>query len=522
MRRLVVPLVLLLVGGCGDDKNRITLIAVTDFHGALDEEEGLGGAERFAGAIQSIRANSGSVPFLIDAGDLFSGTMISNTNEGAPVIELYNRLGVDAAAVGNHEFDYGPVGEASVATVLNMDPRGAIRTRAEEATFPFLAANIDSDDDDVGAPWYRPSTIISREGIRVGVVGATSMSTPFTTIADNLLGLSFASTAERVAAEAKRLRTEGVNFVVLTIHDGGICANEAPIEYPLGEPELAALCEETEIFEILRQIPDGTFDAVVAGHTHRSVIGTFGGVAILQAPAKGKGVAWAELKRRETELEVSVKDIVRVDATVIPDRDVTALLAPYRQAIETRQKEKLGVNVKAELTRDFHVENALGNFMADMLRNATGASVAVLNNGGLRTNLPAGMITYGRVYNILPFDNRVATVTVTGENLADAVALGLSGEFEGYSWSNLTQDEKGIRIGGEPIELKETYVVAYSDFLASGGSGFASLEWPKAEVWNDKPPMRDLIVAAIKDLAIQKAEIIASEFFDAARPRLRR
>src|SRR5262249_1377066 len=145
-----------------------------------------------------------------------------------------------------------------------------------------------------------------------------------------------------------------------------------------------------------------------------------------------------------------------------------------------------------------------GNFLADMLRDVAMTDVAIINNGGLRVNLPDGDLTYGKIYEILPFDNRVATVTVTGKGIIEAVLLGASGKIEGYSWSNvkaeITAGElTSLLIGNQPVDPERQYTVAYSDFLAGGGSGFDKLKWPEAKLWLDKPPMRDLIVGAIQD-----------------------
>jgi 5'-nucleotidase len=296
--------------------------------------------------------------------------------------------------------------------------------------------------------------------------------------------------------------------------------------YPVENGALRELCKETEIFELLERVPAGTFDAVVAGHTHQVVLGTFHGIPILQPPAKGKGVAWASLSRPTQTLEADVHDLLHVNEAVGEDeRGVRALLAPYRRGVAKRANQPLGVIVLGEFTRDFHRENALGNFMADQLRAATGANVAMINNGGLRANLPTGPLTYGRVYDVVPFDNRIATVTVTGKQLADAVALGVSGRFEGYSWSNVRAVITGgkvssLFIGGEPVDLARPYTVTISDFLAGGGSGFAELGWPTATIEFARPPMRDLIVTAIERAAVATPRIDPTGSFDPAAPRL--
>src|SRR5262245_3726089 len=144
----------------------LTVIGTADLHGYLDGDGGAGGAALLGGYLAVLRRARPVV--LVDAGDLFQGTLVSNLAEGAPVVRAMNALGYQAAALGNHEFDYGPVGEASVPLKPNDDPRGALKARAREAQFPLLAANV--IDEATGAPvaWpgFRTAVQIKVGGVK--------------------------------------------------------------------------------------------------------------------------------------------------------------------------------------------------------------------------------------------------------------------------------------------------------------------------------------------------------------------
>src|SRR5262249_53188603 len=123
----------------------ISIVGTNDLHGAILPTGGPGGLALLDGFVRNLpspRAADGGAVLLLDAGDLFQGSLESNLTEGAVVVAAYNAMGYTASAIGNHEFDFGPSGAASTRTSEADDPRGALKARAAEARFPVLAANI--------------------------------------------------------------------------------------------------------------------------------------------------------------------------------------------------------------------------------------------------------------------------------------------------------------------------------------------------------------------------------------------
>src|SRR5687767_9955518 len=209
MRRLAWLLPCVALAACGSktpvngpataSAGRVTLsiVGTADLHGGVSANDGRGGLALLAGYVANVRAAraaDGGGVILLDGGDLFQGTLESNLDEGAAVIAAYNIIGYTASVVGNHEFDFGPVGPDSTPKGPDDDPRGALKARAAQARFPFLAANL--IDQGTGRPvsWpnVQPSAVIDVAGIRVGIVGLLTSETLVSTMAANTKGLTIA------------------------------------------------------------------------------------------------------------------------------------------------------------------------------------------------------------------------------------------------------------------------------------------------------------------------------------------
>ncbi|MBI5546545.1 MAG: metallophosphoesterase, partial [Deltaproteobacteria bacterium] len=151
----------------------LTIVATNDFHGWLTPHERprpeggtiqIGGVDLLASFVSTLRCENPGGVLLVDGGDLFQGTLASNLTEGAAVIEAYNRLGYDAAALGNHEFDFGPVGIQVTVHGPGEDPLGAIKERVKEAQFPVVASNVTEKGSKRVPSWLRTGTIVEKNG----------------------------------------------------------------------------------------------------------------------------------------------------------------------------------------------------------------------------------------------------------------------------------------------------------------------------------------------------------------------
>jgi 5'-nucleotidase len=499
------------------DAIHLTIVGTNDVHGWIDGKtvrhpDGttfrVGGGAVLSGYLDVLRAQNPGGVILLDAGDLFQGTLLSNLSEGEPVIAAYNEMGYDAVAVGNHEFDYGPIGPVSVALNPNDDPFGALAVRCKQAKFPFLGRNIYDKTTGKRPPFLHDDgvAIIERKGVKVGVVGLITPSTPTVTNPVNVRSLRFGDLAPEAISGAADARAKGAEIVVLAIHAGGRCTK-------LNESYGPQSCDISgEIFKLLEAIPEKTFDVVIGGHVHSAIANVVRGTPVIESYAYGRDFGLVDLYVTKdghhpvySRMEGPVPICERVlqgtntcdersekpgapleQATfhgqpVVMSAAVEALVAPFRERVAEVKARKLGVMVPIPLTREYRGEATLGDALTDTLRDMEKADVAILNSGGLRTDLPAGELTYGALYEVLPFDNTLATIQATGAQLAQLVAAGYGPNHGVMQVSGVKvkaercgNDIVGVEIthsDGRALDPRAMYKVVTSDFLALGGDG---------------------------------------------------
>ncbi|MDC0711351.1 bifunctional UDP-sugar hydrolase/5'-nucleotidase [Stigmatella sp. ncwal1] len=530
---------------------RLTLVGTNDLHGwihpnpfslpdgTLAEE---GGLAVFAGYLAILRASNPDGVLLLDGGDLFQGTLASNLGEGAAVIDAYNQLGYHAAAIGNHDFDYGPVGPAQAASRPEMDSLGALKARMAQARFPLLSANLYDAATGQRPEWLRGdgTLLLTLKGVKVGLVGLSTPRTPETTNRLNVAGLRFGELLPETLAAASRLRARGAELVIAVAHIGGQCrAWDRPRDLSSCEPR-------EELPELLQALPPGTLDAVVAGHTHQPLGHFIQGTPVIESRENGRSFGTIELfvdprthKVLEdlTVIQPLIPVCARVDETtrqcaqrslqeqpsvklvqamflgqpVEKDATLEQLLAPALARADAERKRLLGVSVPQALRRHFTEESSLGSVLTDSLRELMRADVALLNAGSMRADLPAGELTYGGVYEMLPFDNTLATLTLTGEQLWRLLEHVYGTARQGvYQLSGLQVElarcpgpgrlKRILLPNGQPVRPERTYRVVMPDFLARGGNGLSALlaSFPKDAIdlgLRQELGLRDALIA---------------------------
>lgn len=503
---------------------RITLVGTNDVHGwVMTQEEHFSGAKirygglaNFAAYLQVLREDNPGGVVLVDAGDLFQGTLMSNITEGEVVIDAFNLLKYDAAAIGNHEFDYGPVGPVSAATEASMDPFGALKARIAQSRFPLLSTNIYETESGMRPRWLpnEGSVIIERRGVKIGIFGLTTPQTPTVTLPINVASLRFGALATEALATAKRLREQGADLVIAAVHAGGRCAS---VDHP--EDSTSCDLDSGEVFEMMKGLPEGTLDGVVAGHTHAQIGHFIKGTPIIESWALGRyfgmiefyvdpqtkkvvpsktrihsGIEVCETVDEELgscdprKLKAKAEPVVAAQARfrgreITADATVLAALKPAEQRVAELQEKDLHIKVPVTLGRDYENESALGSFLADSLRSLTKADVALLNPGGLRADLKAGGVKYGAVYEVLPFDNQVATLELTGEQLVRLLKAAYGSKKGVFQVSGLEVQlarcpapdrlKKVALPGGKALDPSGKYKIVMPDFLARGGDGLA-------------------------------------------------
>src|SRR6266511_1016993 len=387
------------------DSTLLRVLAINDFHGALEAQvwpwsEGrpVGGAAALKSWLDSLARACGCTTVRLDAGDEMQGTPVSNFNFGRPVISAMNVFGIDAAAIGNHEFDW------SVDT---------LRARIADARYRFLAANVTDSGGTTRPDWAEPFTVIARGGIKVAVIGLALPETPRTTAPRNVRGLAFgdgAPAVRRVLPEARA----AADFVIVVAHIGAFCDGDG------------AACHG-EIVDLARGLDSGTVDLIVSGHTHSLVNTVVNGIPIVQARSSGAGIAVVDFVRvRATERVARARIEKPYADQVRPDPALADTVREYERSIETVTSRPV-TRLKTDLRRSGE-EYGLGRLIADAQRNVARADVAIVNNGGLRADLAAGLVTYGALYQVQPFQNRLMRLAIPGKALKQALEHAVAGD----------------------------------------------------------------------------------------------
>jgi 2',3'-cyclic-nucleotide 2'-phosphodiesterase (5'-nucleotidase family) len=424
----------LLRPAAADDPARVTLsiVGTSDLHGAAVARNGRGGLPLFAGYVNNLRkarASDGGAVLLIDSGDAFQGDVDSDLSEGAVVVDAYNAIGYTAETIGNHDFDFGSV-DSPGARQTPGDLRGALKARAAQARHSFLAANL--IDAATGRPveWpnVRPSIVVEAVGVKVGIVGVITIDALRSTIAANVQGLRVAPLVPAITAEASKLRAAGADIVIVASHAGGRCDR-------FDDPADVSSCDpESEIFRAARSIPAGLVDVIAAGHTHSGLAHRVNGIGIVEPLWGGQAFGRADVvfdrgTRRVAAIHLfAPQPIVPAQYAgrdVVPDPAIVQAMAPALQRVHELQEAPLGVSLDAPIPRGGEFGSPLANVFAEAIRTVVpGADVAVVNNAtrGLWADVTEGPMTFGRLYNVFPFDNRVARINLTAAELARWVA----------------------------------------------------------------------------------------------------
>ena len=426
----------------------LRILYVNDFHGFAEpykpvgSKESLGGVASLAGEVNKLRKEKPTL--LLAAGDMIQGHGWANFFRGKSSIALMNRMRFDAMVVGNHEFDFG---------------QDVLKKRIAAARFPVLGANVEGFKDGL-----KPYVIKEIQGLKVAIIGVVTLDTPQATHPKNVQGLKFLPPGAAVEKYLPELKKQA-DLVIVLSHigyqaDRDLAASVPGIGVIVGGHSHTKLLEPTVINQTI----------IVQAWEHAKALGVLD-----LTVADGKIKAWSG------RLEM-IKPGQGQE-----DKGVRRLVKRYGFLVDTLLGSKIG---EAALDLDGeHVrmrETNLGDFLADILRQAAGADAAIINGGGIRTSILKGKITVKDIYAVLPFDNYLVAIKLTGKQIREALEHGVSGVEEGagrfpqVSGLSFTYSRgapagsrvKDIMIGGRPLDLQKEYAVATNDFMAAGGDGY--------------------------------------------------
>ena len=566
------------------DLETVVIVGTNDIHGGLapqslktrETDDTLsvpyeaGGAAFLADYIRILRNEFGDRLLWLDAGDEFQGTIESNTEQGSSVVRFFNATGLNAAAIGNHEFDFGPNRAPSPGNTAK-DVLGSLRARLKEAQFPYLSANL-LDKKTGKLPEIQnlySSKLMTAGRMKVGVIGLTTPETAVTTLPEFVKELVFDNLKKATLREITKLREEGAQSIVLDAHVGIRCSpGKMPVYHLFRKPsDPQGDCERSEeLVQLLKDLPSGSVDAVVSGHSHQIVHHWVNGVPVIQGGASARyinliyltyDVKNGKLLTDRTRIEGPIPICPKVfqnqndcngdrpaprngrgplispkfhGQAISAEPRITELLKPVFEKAEAA-KQEIVAHAARRIEHERFAESPLGDLIADSMRAAVKADVAIMNSGGIRAPFEAGPITFGTVFRTVPFDNSIVVLTLTGRELKTILRISESGSRGYFSVSGVrlrligpsydapSSDLNGnakiepwevnrvLEVSledGRPIDDHQQYTLATLDFLALGGDdyGWFMSQIPKSRIKMTGLITRDAFVKYLRETAV--------------------
>ncbi|UPQ88685.1 bifunctional UDP-sugar hydrolase/5'-nucleotidase UshA [Vibrio sinaloensis] len=480
-----------------DKTYKLTVLHTNDHHGRFWQnkygEYGMAARKTLIDELRAEIAAEGGSSLLLSGGDINTGVPESDLQDAEPDFKGMSKIGYDAMALGNHEFD---------------NPLDVLMKQKEWANFPMLSANI--YDKQTGERMFQAYEMFDLQGIKVAVIGLTTEDTQKIGNPEFIGGIDFRDPKE----EAKKLiaeleKTEKPDLIFAVTHMGHYEDGKRGVNAP-GDVALA------------RYLNEGSLDMIVGGHSQEPVCmeapnvvkknfkpsdeckpDMQNGTYIVQAHEWGKYVGRADYEFRNGELEmvsydlipVNLKKKIKVDGKsqrvliedeIAQDQELLEFLRPFQEQGQAQLNVKIAeTNGKLEGDRNvvrFQQTN-LGRLIATAHMERAKADFAVMNSGGVRDSIEAGDVTYKDVLTVQPFANILTYTDMSGQEVLDylnvvatkPVDSGAYAQFAGISMTVANGEVSNVFIGGKQLRLDETYRFTVPSYNAAGGDGYPKL-----------------------------------------------
>ena len=404
-----------------DDTHSIVILYTNDEHGWIEQSEYTDGAANMMGLWRENEGYDGDDRYLLlSGGDNWTGPAISTWFEGESTVDVMNAMEYDASAIGNHEFDFKVDG---------------LYERIEQAEFPYLSANIREKGSGEIPDFATPYIIKDIDGVLVGIIGLTTTSTPYSTFPDFVVDYDFIEYSVALEEIIPNIKEDGAELLIVVGH---IC-----------HPEMVAL---------VPTLVDLGISAIGGGHCHNDLVGEIiNGVAVIKSTAFMQSYAKLEIIYDSVEKEiVKMEPSVHQNENGSPDQTVAEVVSYWRTQTDAVLSEVIGYT-DSEIAR---YSSAMHNMVVDSwLYKYPSADIAMTNAGGIRQSIPSGDITKETIIGVLPFQNNIIELQLTGSELiyctgyGDMIVGGMT-TIGGYFLSS-----------GTEIDNNTTYSVLTTDYL---------------------------------------------------------
>ncbi len=424
---ILVFLILLLFYNCknnshdNEDTQNIIILYTNDEHGWIEKSDYTNGAANMMGLWREDEGYDGDDRYLIlSGGDNWTGPAISTWFEGESTVDVMNAMEYDASAIGNHEFDFKVEG---------------LYDRIEQADFPYLSANIREKASGEIPDFATPYIIKDIDGVIVGILGLTTITTPWTTFPDHVADYDFIDYATALEEVVPKVKADGAELLIVTGH---IC-------YP-------------EIVALAPTLVELGISVIGGGHCHNDLVGEIlNGVAVIKSTAYMQSYAKVEITYDKIEKEIiNMEPSVHLNEGGNPDQTVSDVVSYWRTQTDAELSDVIGYT-DSEIVRE---SSTMHNMVVDSwLHQYPTADIAMTNAGGIRQSIPAGDITKEVIIGVLPFQNFIIELQLTGAEVINCTG------YADMIYGGMTTVGGYFLLDGTEIDNGTTYSVLTTDYL---------------------------------------------------------
>ncbi|MFA6433657.1 MAG: bifunctional UDP-sugar hydrolase/5'-nucleotidase [Elusimicrobiales bacterium] len=487
--------------GSGLSALTISIYHTSDVHGwysarpaKWDKENSTRTIGGFA-ALSSLVAREKNPYLLLDSGDTFQGTPEGSLTRGMASVALMNRLGYSAAAVGNHEYDYS---------------EDNLKLLAADSSFPWLGANVYVKASGTRPSYLRPYTIIEKAGKKIAVIGLAGRHTSNSTLPLFVNHLEFRDEPAEAARWTEEVKRSTPDAIVILAHLG-LGANTGP-KADISTWTLTG-----------REVSDGTLQVaraakgaavVLGGHNHVGFTSGYydktSGVLIVES-----GFELTDVGKVDLKFDDATGKFKGAEAALIPlwtDKtgeapEITAMIKKFSEQAAKEMDVTIG---ESETDLGFSpsgLDSAIGNWVTDVMRRKTGTEIAFQNTAGIRAEMKKGLLKLRDIYQVMPFENTLVTLKLTGAQIRRLIAENLKDGKTRLQMSGLTArfrlspegkpEDLVVERDGSPIAPEAEFTVVTNNYLAGGGTG-GRIFSEGAEFRDTSLPIRDFLIKDVK------------------------
>lgn len=424
----------------------ITVLYTNDEHGWMEPQKETSGAAGMSATWNEIKKNNPNV-LIISGGDMWTGPAISTWFRGLPMLETMNAMGYDVAVLGNHDFDF------SVDT---------LRYRVKnQINFPLISANIIEKNTGEVPDFVKPYVIKNIGGIKIAIIGLTTLTTPYTTFPDNVKDYYFIPYADAIAKYIPEIKEQNADLIIISGH----------------------ICEQ-EMIELSSTAQKYNIPLITGGHCHEQVNKKINGLTIIESGSDLKNFVKVHISYNTETKKAEV-----LSAEIIPntsnnsDDKIVQIVEKWKKKTEEALAEQIGY--ASETIEQNSI--TMGNMVCDSwLITFPNADISITNSGGIRQDIQQGAISLKTIVGLLPFENSIVQIELKGLELIECIDNYLVGGMTTIGGYKLAD--------GTPIEADKTYKVLTTDYLYSADDEFKQYDdAPENLSVNYRQPLIDWI-----------------------------